>query len=58
MTGAWDEIRTNEDIPEPANYVDGEGRLFLQFRPDTQEMYAEVPTPMITLEGKAVERAD
>ena len=58
VTGAWDEIRTNEDIPEPANYVDGEGRLFLQFRPDTQEMYAEVPTPMITLEGKAVERAD
>ena len=42
----------NEDIPEPGNYRDGEGRLYLQFRPDMNEMYAEVPTPMITLEGR------
>jgi len=51
-TGAWDEIRMNEDIPEPGRYLDGEGRLYLQFRPNTNEMYAEVPTPMITLEGR------
>ena len=52
VTGVWDEIRMNEDIPEPGNYLDGEGRLYLQFRPDMNEMYAEVPTPMITLEGR------
>lgn len=55
VTGTWDEIRMNEDIPEPGSYLDGEGRLYLQFRPDTNEMYAEVPTPMITLEGKAAD---
>ena len=57
-TGSWDEIRINEDILKPENYVDGEGRLFLQFRPNTQEMYAEIPTPMITLEGGLENAAD
>ena len=32
--------------------LDGDGNLYIQFRPDTQEMYAEIPTPMITLEGR------
>lgn len=54
-TGAWDEIRLNEDIREPEDYLDEKGCLYLQFRPDTQEMYAEIPTPMITLEGKAAD---
>ena len=57
-TGTWDEIRMNEDIPEPDNYMDGEGRLFLQFRHKTQEMYSEIPTPMITLEGRLDNAAD
>ena len=57
-TGAWDEIRMNEDIPKPENYLDGEGRLYLQFRPDTKEMYAEIPTPLITLEGRLDNAAD
>ena len=51
-TGAWDEFRLNEDIKNPDSYVDGEGRLYLQFRPLGQEMYADIPTPMIILEGR------
>ena len=51
-TGAWDEIDLNTDIPEPEKYRNGEGNLYLQFRPVTQEMYAEIPTPMIIVEGK------
>ena len=54
-TGAWDEIRLNEDITGPERYVDGDGNLYIQFRPDTQEMYAEIPTPMITLEGRSTD---
>lgn len=57
-TGAWDEIRLNEDIPGPEKYLDAAGQLFLQFRPDTQEMYAEIPTPMIILEGRLEHAAD
>ena len=52
-TGVWDEIRLNEDIPNPENYLDPKGNLYLQFRPDTQELYAEIPTPLIQLEGRA-----
>ena len=54
-TGAWDEIKMNENILKPENYLDREGNLYLQFRPDTQEMYAEIPTPTITIEGKAAD---
>ena len=53
VTGGWDEIRVNEDITNPENYLDQEGNLYLQFRPTTQEMYADIPTPMITIEGRA-----
>ena len=51
LTGGWDEIRLNEDIPNPGNYLDQEGNLYLQFRPATQELYADIPTPLITIEG-------
>jgi len=52
LTGKWDEIRLNEDIATPGNYLDKEGNLYLQFRPTTQELYAEIPTPTITVEGR------
>jgi len=52
-TGKWDEIKLNEEIPKPEQYLDGDGMLYLQFRPDTQELYAEIPTPMISVEGRA-----
>ena len=52
-TGGWDEIWLNEDIANPENYLDKDGNLYLQFRPATQELYADIPTPMITVEGKA-----
>lgn len=57
-TGTWDAIGLNEDIPQPEKYLDREGNLYLQFRPDTQEMYAEIPTPMIMLEGRDGHAAD
>ena len=56
LTGEWDEIRLNEDIPDPGNYLDQEGNLYLQFRPATQELYADIPTPLITIEGRAESR--
>ena len=34
------------------DYVDSRGRLYLQFRPVGQEMYADIPTPLLTLEGR------
>ena len=51
-TNEWEEFRVNEEIDSPERYLDDEGRLYLQFRADTQDMYAEIPTPMITLEGR------
>ena len=51
-TGAWDEIRFNEDVKDADDYVDSRGRLYLQFRPVGQEMYADIPTPLLTLEGR------
>ena len=51
-TGEWDEITPNENVKNAARYVDAEGRVYVQFRPDTQDMYAEVPAPMITVQGR------
>lgn len=51
-TGEWEEIGLNETIPDPGRYLDEKGRLFLQFRPNTADMYADIPTPMINLEGR------
>ena len=48
----WEEIKLNEDISNPGRYIDAEGRLYLQFRNDTQDMYADIPTPLINLEGR------
>ena len=48
----WEEISLNTAIPNPERYLDGEGRLYLQFRSDSQDMYADIPLPLINLEGR------
>ena len=48
----WEEISLNEDIPDPGRYLTKNGRLYLQFRGNTQDMYADIPTPLINLEGR------
>lgn len=48
----WEEISVNELIPDPGRYLNGDGILYLQFRNRSQDMYADVSTPMITLEGR------
>ena len=49
---AWEEIKLNEAIQDPGRYLDKDGNLYLQFRSISQDMYADIPTPMITLEGR------
>ena len=48
----WEEIRLNEEVRNPGRYLDENGRLYLQFRTDSMDMYADIPTPLITLEGR------
>lgn len=50
--GEWEEIKLNEDIKDPGRFLDRNGRLYLQFRNGTQDMYADIPTPLINLEGR------
>ena len=57
QTRQWEEISINQDVQNPNRYLDEEGNLYLQFRGDTQDMYADIPTPMINLEGR-VDHAD
>ena len=51
-TRQWEEIKINTDIKDPARYLNGDGKLYLQFRTDGQDMYADIPTPLINLEGR------
>ena len=53
----WVEIEANKDIEGPGDYLDAKGRLFVQFRSVSQDMYSEVPAPMISLQGR-VENAE
>ena len=48
----WEEIRLNVPVKNPGQYLDPEGRLYLQFRTDKMNMYADIPTPVISLEGR------
>ena len=57
-TGKWEEIKLNKDIENPGKYLDSKGQLFLQFRSDSSDMYADIPMPMITLEGRVDNAAD
>lgn len=56
-TGEWDQVQSNEAIANPENYLDGEGKLYLQFRSDVQDQYMDVPTPMILIEGRVKQDA-
>ena len=53
----WTEISVNSDIQDPGRFIDEDGKLYIQFRSDTQDMYADIPTPLISLEGR-VEHAE
>ena len=48
----WKAIRLNEDIPDPDRFLNENGCLYLQFRNNTSDIYADIPMPMITLEGR------
>ena len=51
-TREWEEIKLNEDIGGADRYLSGDGRIYLQFRGDSQDMYADIPTPLISVEGR------
>ena len=51
-TQEWEEISMNKPVKDAGRYLDSEGRLYLQFRSASQDMYADIPTPMINLEGR------
>jgi len=48
----WEQISLNADISDPGRFLGGDGTLYLQFRSDSQDMYADIPTPLINLEGR------
>ena len=51
-TREWEEIDVNEDVKDPERYLDPAGRMYVQCRNGGADMYADIPTPMITLEGR------
>lgn len=51
-TKEWEEIPLNGDIDDPMRYLGGDGKLYLQCRNNGQEMYADISTPLINLEGR------
>ena len=53
----WVEISVNTDIIDPGRFIGKDGKVYIQFRSDTQDMYADIPTPLISLEGR-VEHAE
>ena len=48
----WEEIPLNADVRNPARFLDEDGKLYLQFRFNGQDMYADISTPLINLEGR------
>ena len=48
----WEEIGINGPVKDPERYLDPEGRLYLQFRSDSMNLYADITTPLISLEGR------
>ena len=54
----WEEVPTNQNIDRPERYLDSSGKLFLQFRTDGQDMYADISTPLINLEGRLEKHAE
>ena len=48
----WVEVKPNESIPRPEQYVDRDGNLYCQFRPAHGESYTDISMPTLTLEGR------
>lgn len=49
----WVEYTMGKDVENPGQYVDAEGRAYIQFRPVTDvESYYDVYTPVMLLEGR------
>ena len=54
----WTEIPMNANIRDPERFLGKDGKLYVQFRLDGQEMYADIAMPMINLEGRQENAAD
>lgn len=53
VTGEWDEIRVNQNIKNPEQYLDENGQLFCRFEPAVRTEYGvDIPTPGLSLEGR------
>ena len=48
----WEQIEMNVNIDHPERYLDENGKLYVQFRLDGKNMYADISTPMIIVEGR------
>ena len=57
-TGEWDAVEINKPVKHPEDYLDAEGRLYCQFRPNTTDAYMDIPTPGVSLEGRVRNAAD
>ena len=57
-TGEWDEITLNKGLNHPEQYLDAEGCFYCQFRPLVLDAYTDIPTPLISMEGRTAHAAD
>lgn len=48
----WVEVKMNEEITRPEQYVDKDGNLFCQFRAVSADTYMEITAPSLSLEGR------
>ena len=49
----WEEIKLNSPLSNPEKYIDGDGNLYVQFRPASgDDTYTDIPAPTLTLEGR------
>ena len=51
-TGTWVEQTMKEPITDPERYIGPNGILYVQFRTDSSNQYAEIQEPMLILEGR------
>lgn len=57
-TGKWNAVNMNEAVKHPEDYLDAEGTLYCQFRPNTNDAYMDIPTPGVSMEGRIRNAAD
>ena len=48
----WEQIEMNKNIDHPERSLDEDGKLYVQFRLDGKDMYADISTPLIIVEGR------